>query len=74
MSVFNIAWAKAMTPENIKAGFKRTGIWPPNPNEVPPELFALAGKSESKSVDKLILFLIGEAHPDLTQRWTHHCI
>ena len=27
-SLFNIAWEKAMTPANIKAGFKRTGIWP----------------------------------------------
>ena len=50
MLSFNIAWANAMTPSNIKAGFKRTGIWPPNPNVVPKELFALSRKSESKSV------------------------
>ena len=50
MSVFNVAWVKGMTPQNIKAGFKRTGIWPPNPNVIPPELFAVARKSESKSV------------------------
>ena len=25
-SVFNVAWEKAMSPANIKAGFKRTGI------------------------------------------------
>ena len=35
MSVFNVAWVKAMTPQNIKAGFKRTGIWPPNPDVIP---------------------------------------
>ena len=28
--VFNIAWNRAMTPANIKAGFKQTGIWPPD--------------------------------------------
>ena len=27
--VFNLAWNKSMTKENIQAGFKRTGIWPP---------------------------------------------
>ena len=50
MSVFNVAWVKAMTPQNIKAGFKRTGIWPPNPDVIPTELFAVARKSESNSV------------------------
>ena len=34
-SVFNIAWEKAMTPSNIKAGFKRTGIWPINRAAIP---------------------------------------
>ena len=46
MSVFNVAWVKAMTPKNIQAGFKRTGVWPPNPEAVPKELFAVAKKSE----------------------------
>ena len=50
MSLLNVAWVKAMTPENIKAGFKRTGIWPPNDDVIPAELFAVARKSESKSV------------------------
>ena len=53
MSVFNVAWVKAMTPQNIQAGFKRTGIWPPNPEVVPKELFAVARKSESKSVENV---------------------
>ena len=53
MSVFNVAWVKAMTPQNIKAGFKRTGIWPPNPDVIPTELFAVARKSELKSVLKV---------------------
>ena len=55
MSLFNVAWVKAMTPENIKAGFRRTGIWPPNPDakfQIPAKLFAVARKSESKSVLK----------------------
>ena len=46
-----------MTPQNIKAGFKRTGIWPPNPDVIPSELFAVARKSESKSVLSLIFYL-----------------
>ena len=50
MSLFNVAWVKAMYPENIKAGLKRTGIWPPNPDVIPTELFEVARKSESKSV------------------------
>ena len=62
MKAFNVAWANAMTPNNIIAGFKRTGIWPPNPNVIPQELFSLARKSESKSVDKLIVFLIGSVY------------
>ena len=34
-SVFNVAWEKAMTPANIKAGFKHTGIWPVNRAAIP---------------------------------------
>ena len=34
-SVFNVAWEKAMTPSNIKAGFKHTGIWPINRAAIP---------------------------------------
>ena len=37
--VFNLVRNKAMTPENIKAGFKRTGIWPPNTDDLPDKLF-----------------------------------
>ena len=29
-TVFNVAWEKSMTSKNIKAGYKRTGIWPVN--------------------------------------------
>ena len=50
MSLFNVAWVKAMANENIRAGLKRTGIWPLNPDVIPAELFAGARKSESKSV------------------------
>ena len=49
-ALFNVVWVKAMTPQNIQAGFKHTGIWPPNPDVIPAELFAVARKSESKSV------------------------
>ena len=27
-SVFTVAWEKAMTSKNIKAGYRKTGIWP----------------------------------------------
>ena len=49
-ALFNVSWVKAITAQNIQAGFKRTGIWPPDPNVIPHELFAVARKSESKSV------------------------
>ena len=55
-ALFNVSWVKAMTPQNIKAGFKRTGIWPPDPNVIPHELFAVAKKSESNSVSKVFKF------------------
>ena len=42
--VFNIAWNKAMTPANIKAGFKRSGIWPPDMEVLPDELFSVSGQ------------------------------
>ena len=45
--VFNIAWNRAMTPANIKAGFKRTGIWPPDIEAIPDELFAVCKQCES---------------------------
>ena len=40
-SVFNLAWQKAITPENIRAGFKRTGIWPVDQSKFPKELFTV---------------------------------
>ena len=33
--VFNMAWERAMTPKAIKAGYKRTGIWPVNRQAIP---------------------------------------
>ena len=36
-----------MTPEDIKAGFKRTGIWPPDSDALPDYLFAVNKQSES---------------------------
>ena len=45
--VFNLAWNRSMTAENIKAGFKRTGIWPPDSDALPDYLFAVNKQSES---------------------------
>ena len=46
-----------MTPENIKAGFKRTGIWPPDSDAPPDYLFAVNNQSESNG---LVQFSCGE--------------
>ena len=48
-SVFNPAWEQAMTPENIRAGFKRTGIWPVNRHVFPPEMFKISENSKQMS-------------------------
>ena len=45
--VFNLAWNRSMTADNIKAGFKRTGIWQANSDALPEELFAVSKQSES---------------------------
>ena len=36
-----------MTADNIKAGFKGTGIWPPDSEALPDYLFAVHNESES---------------------------
>ena len=33
-----------MTPANIMAGFKRSGIWPPDMEVLPHELFSVSGQ------------------------------
>jgi hypothetical protein len=38
--VFNAAWSKALTKENIVSGFRATGIWPPNPSVIPEAAYA----------------------------------
>ena len=48
--VFNMAWNRSMTADNIKAGFKRTGIWPPNSDALPEELFGVNKQSESSGL------------------------
>ena len=45
--VFNLAWNRSMTADNIKAGSKRTGIWPPDSEALPDYLFAVNNESES---------------------------
>ena len=53
--VFNIAWNRAMTPANIKAGFKRSGIWPPDMEVLPDELFSVSGQQCESSGSVLML-------------------
>ena len=43
-SVFNVAWEKAMNPNNIKAGFKCTGIWQINRAANPQDVLEPEGK------------------------------
>ena len=52
-SVFNLAWAKAMTAQNIIAGFKRTGIWPVDQTKFPKELFTV-GKPGNDSLCQIV--------------------
>ena len=54
-SVFNVAWEKAMTPANIKAGFKRTGIWPVNRAAIPQYVLE-PGEKMSESLHVWIKF------------------
>ena len=39
-SVFKASWEAAMTPDNIKNGFKACGIFPLNPDIIPKSAFA----------------------------------
>jgi hypothetical protein len=34
------AWTRSFTPENIKAGFRKTGVYPLDPNVIPAEAIA----------------------------------
>jgi hypothetical protein len=38
-SVTRRAWDKATTPENIMAGFRKTGIWPHDPSKITPDIY-----------------------------------
>ena len=55
--VFNLAWNRSMTADNIKAGFRRTGIWPPDSDALPDYLFAVNNESESSG---LVQFSCGQ--------------
>ena len=61
--VFNIAWNRAMTPANIKAGFKRTGIWPPDIEAIPDELFAVCKQCESSGSVRFSYFCCEKCCP-----------
>ena len=55
--VFNLTWNRSMTAENIKAGFKQTGIWPQDSEALPDYWFAVNQQSESSG---LVQFSCGE--------------
>ncbi|KAH9328989.1 hypothetical protein KI387_001097, partial [Taxus chinensis] len=53
------AFQKALSPENIKAGFKRTGIWPLNPNALdedmaPSRTFDTSIQDESHAAENML--------------------
>ena len=54
-SVFNLAWEKSMTMKNIKAGYKRTGIWPVNRAAIPSYVTEPSKICKSKVVLVVIL-------------------
>lgn len=39
-SILSAVWPKAMSPQNLMAGFRATGIYPFNPNAIPETAFA----------------------------------
>ena len=55
-SVFNVAWEKPMTSKNIKAWYKRTGIWPVNRAAIPSYIIEPGKICKSKVVLNCIVF------------------
>ena len=49
--VFNVSWERAMTSKAIKAGYKRTGIWPVNRQAIPNYVREPSKLSESFTVE-----------------------
>ncbi|CAH4026759.1 unnamed protein product [Pieris brassicae] len=46
-----MVWGKAATPANIKAGFEATGIFPFDPEKIPPEAYAPSIPTYNPSAD-----------------------
>lgn len=49
--LFSTAWEKAVTSDNIRQGFKFTGIWPYDMHVIPPHAFAPATVYTDESVN-----------------------
>lgn len=49
--IFSIVWDKALTPANIRSGFRATGIFPYNPDAIPEVAFAPSILSEVVNED-----------------------
>ena len=47
--VYGKAHLRALTPPNIKVAFRKTGVWPFNPNILPEEAFAPSRTTSCKS-------------------------
>ncbi|THU92506.1 DDE-domain-containing protein, partial [Dendrothele bispora CBS 962.96] len=48
LAVYGRAHLRALTPENIKAAFAKTGVWPYNPNVVTTEMMAPSKETSSQ--------------------------
>ena len=57
-SVFNVAWEKAMTKKNIVAGFRRSGLWPPNRHVISPEQLGPSAVSDKCECQWLGLYVV----------------
>lgn len=40
LTILGLAWVRALTPENIKSSFRKTGVWPYDPSKITPEMMA----------------------------------
>ena len=57
-AVFNLTWEKSMTVKNIKAGYKRTGVWPVNRAAIPSYVTEPSKICKSKVVFNVIYSIL----------------
>ena len=65
LRIFGRAWANALTPANVKAGFKATGIYPFDPSAIPDEAYKPSELFSAPSNEKVGLKHHPETAPSL---------